>query len=131
MKKKLFWLSGFSAVLGLVTPLLVSADQIKSVCTGGPVTTAFDLLCKFQLLLNAVIPFLIALGAVYFVWGVVQYVVASEEEAKKKGRSRMIYGLIGLVIIFAMWGLVGILVRTLGTNNSTPTSIPCVPGVSC
>ena len=38
------------------------------------------LLCKVQTIINAIIPVLIALGVVYFVWGVVQYVIGDSEE---------------------------------------------------
>jgi ABC-type thiamin/hydroxymethylpyrimidine transport system permease subunit len=68
---------------------------------------------------------------VYFVWGVVQYVIASDEEAKKTGRNRMIYGIIGLVVIVSMWGLVGIVRQTFGLDSAVvPPNIttPCVPG---
>lgn len=131
MKKKLVWLSGLSAGLGLVVPFFVSAQQI-SACSGVTnVNTLFDFICKLQNLLNAIVPFLVALGAIYFIWGVVQYVVASEEEAKKKGRNRMVYGIIGLVIIFAFWGLIRIVVNTLRTPNSGPQAVPCLPGQPC
>jgi len=48
---------------------------------------------------------LLALGVVYFVWGVVTYVIASDEEAKKTGRDRIIYGIIGLAVIIGVWVL--------------------------
>jgi len=39
--------------------------------------------------------------------------IASDEEAKKAGRDRIIFGIIGLAVIVAMWGLVNILIKTL------------------
>jgi ABC-type thiamin/hydroxymethylpyrimidine transport system permease subunit len=83
-------------------------------------------LCKISQILNSVIPVLIALGVVYFVWGVVQYVIASDEEAKKTGRNRIIYGIIGLAVIVAMWGLVGILTRTFNVDNSGVITLPTI-----
>ena len=83
------------------------------------------LLCKLHQVLNFVVPVLIALGVVYFVWGVVQYVIYDEEEAKKKGRDSMIYGIIGLAVIIGLWGLVYAVVNTFNldnTNNYAPTS---------
>ena len=70
-------------------------------------------------ILNSIIPVLIALGVVYFVWGVVQYVIAGGEEAKKKGRDRIIYGTIGLAVITGLWGLVTIIATTFGLNYAT------------
>jgi hypothetical protein len=118
MKKKLIALSGFVLSLSPVVALAANVGSIGS-CNGGvPVTDIPSLLCKISQLLNSVIPVLIALGVVYFVWGVVTYVISSDEEAKKTGRNRIIYGIIGLAVIVAMWGLVGILTNTFGLQNS-------------
>jgi len=75
-----------------------------------------DILCKVGSLLKLVIPVLVALGIVYFVWGVVTYVISNDEEAKKSGKDRIIYGIIGLVVITSMWGLVAIVVDTFGID---------------
>lgn len=111
-------------------PLLALAQTTggtPTVCTGGQITTLQSLLCKFNELLGAVLPVLIALGVVYFVWGVITYVIASDEEAKKKGRDRMIYGIIGLVVIVGLWGLVRLVTNTFGLNNVTNITLPTVP----
>ncbi len=73
-------------------------------------------------ILGYILPVLLALGVVYFVWGVVTYVIADGEEAKKKGKDMIIYGIIGFAVIISLWGLVGIVVRTFRTNNKAPTS---------
>lgn len=121
MKKKLIVLS--SSVLGFM-PLMTLAqsgggcDQISY-----STTTIKTIICKIGDILDIIIPILIVLGVVLFVWGVVMYVIASDEEAKKKGRDRMIYGIIGLVVIIAMWGLVGIVKNSFGLDN-IGTQIP-------
>ena len=90
-------------------------------------TTACDLgnvggiLCRIGELLNSIVPVLIALGVVYFVWGVVMYVIADGEEAKKKGRDRMIFGVIGLAIIIGVWGLVFMVTNTFNLQQPGPT----------
>mgnify|MGYP001562450784 CR=1 FL=1 len=80
--------------------------------------TLSGLLQTIHGLLNAVVPVIVMLGVVYFVWGVVQYVIADSEEAKKGGKDRIVYGIIGLAIIVSLWGLVSILVTTFGLQNS-------------
>ena len=77
-------------------------------------------LFKIQQVLNSVLPVLIALGVIYFVWGVVQYVINDSEEAKKKGKDRMIFGIIGLAIILSLWGLVYIIVDTFNLDYAAP-----------
>lgn len=76
------------------------------------------LICQLQKILNAIIPFLITLGLIYFIWGVAQYVIAGGEESKKKGREHIIYGLIGLAVIVGVWGLVNIVTKTFGLEGN-------------
>lgn len=92
-----------------------------------------NLLSQFQQILNSIVPVLVALGVVYFVWGVVQYVIADGEEAKTKGKGRMIYGVIGFAVIVGLWGLVNIVVKTFFPNSiSAPTLVPVTgPAATC
>lgn len=126
MKKRLIILSSVGLVL---TPFLALAQTLSCGIPGD----LFYTLCKISGLLNSVVPVLIALGVVYFIWGVVSYVLGSDEEAKKKGRDKMIYGLIGIVVIVSIWGLVSILKSTFGVTNTVDVAIPCIPtpGVNC
>jgi len=90
--------------------------------------TIEGILCKIGDILNIVVPILITLAVIYFVWGVITYVIASDEEAKKAGRNRIVFGLIGLAIIIAVWGLVFLLTRTFGIDtNPQNLNFPTVP----
>lgn len=129
MKNKLIVLSGF--VLGfapVVALAQVTIGGTSSSCNlSGNAGTLLDVLCRIGQILNSVVPVLIALGVVYFVWGVVTYVVSSDEETKKAGRDRIIYGIIGLAVIIAVWGLVKILTNTFGVDNAGKITLPTVP----
>ena len=136
MKKKLIVLSGF--VLGLA-PVAVLAQVAGTtggttntggqpvVCTSAAITDIQGILCKLNNIFGAVLPVLIGLGIIFFVWGVISYVVAGDEEAKTKGRDRMIYGVIGLAVIVGVWGLVAILNNSFGLNNAQSITLPTVP----
>ncbi|MFA6274488.1 MAG: hypothetical protein WC662_04985 [Candidatus Paceibacterota bacterium] len=100
----------------------ISGNTVQS-CTGNDM---FALICRISLVLNRIIPVLIVLAVVIFIWGVIMYVVSSEEEAKKKGRQRMIWGLIGLVVIVGMWGLVAIVRNTLNIDNNQNIILPTI-----
>lgn len=91
---------------------------------------AFSIITVVNRILSVIIPVLITLAVVYFIWGVIQYTVSSDEEAKKGARSKIIQGLIGLFVIVAFWGIIRLITNTFGVgpeqiNNS---AIPCIPG---
>jgi len=64
---------------------------------------------------GGVIPLLYALAFLFFLYGVVRYVFSEGEENRTKAKQSIMYGLIGLVVIFVVCGLVDLL---LGTLNS-------------
>jgi hypothetical protein len=61
---------------------------------------------------------LIALGAfVVFIWGVVDFIGgAANEEKRKTGQQHMIWGLIGLVILFGAKAIVMLMANTIGVD---------------
>lgn len=89
------------------------------------------LLTNIHKILNGVVPVIITLGVVYFVWGVVQYVIGGGEEAKKKGKDRIIYGIIGLVVIISLWGLVNILINTFGLGGASAPGLAAGSTSAC
>ena len=67
---------------------------------------------------KSIIPLILTLAIALFVWGVVQYVINDQEEAKKaRGRQFMIWGIIGITVMVSVWGLVGILGNTFGIDT--------------
>jgi len=127
MKKKLGSVLGSLAGLTPLVALAQVTGGTPTVCQGGSVTTLQSFICKLNEILGALLPFLIALGVLYFVYGVVTYMISSDEEAKKAGRDRVIFGIIGLVVIVGLWGLVRIVTNTFGLNNVNPINYPTVP----
>ncbi|MCX6752485.1 MAG: hypothetical protein NTZ87_03230 [Candidatus Nomurabacteria bacterium] len=85
-----------------------------------------DVLIYATCIINkSVIPLIFALAVALFVWGVVQYVINSDEEAKKeKGRQFMIWGIIALAVMVSVWGLVNILGNTFGIEKTIPQVKP-------
>ena len=123
MKKNLFkFVSVFSFFV--LFPFLAFAATVT--CSGNGVGR---IICQFQQILNSLIPVLISLGVVYFVWGVVQYVIADGEEAKKKGRDSMIYGIIGFAVIIGLYGLINMVVNTFGLGGASTYPVP--PSGTC
>jgi len=68
--------------------------------------------------INLIVPVLITVAVGYFIWGVISFISASDEEAKKMGRTKIINGLIGLFVIVAFWGIIAVVKNTFGITGS-------------
>jgi hypothetical protein len=79
-----------------------------------------------------VIPTLVTVGLVAFLFGLLRYVSAGDDEEKiKQGRNFMLYGIIGLFVMVSVWGLVAVINRTLGIGQGGwATDIPSVSGTN-
>jgi len=121
--KKIGYLLATASTMAL--PLTASAQLVNS-GTGG----------QFGLLLNNIlgftntvlIPFIIGIGFLVFVWGMFQFFIAggSNDEAKEKGKSLMIYATLGFVLIIIFWGVVNLLTQSTGLGGASLTSVPTV-----
>jgi uncharacterized membrane protein YidH (DUF202 family) len=70
-----------------------------------------------KLIINPLIIFLFALAAVYFLYGVFQFISNQEnEEAKITGKNHMIWGVIGIVIMMGVFTILGIILRTFNID---------------
>ncbi len=66
------------------------------------------------------IKFVFALAFAYFFWGVVQYALYPDDEAKKeKGRQYMVWGIIALTVMFTVYGLIRVLKNTFNLNDNS------------
>ena len=128
MKKKFIAVSGLGLVFAPFVVLAQTTGGAVAKCApGAAIVDIQTFLCKIGDILNAVLPILIALGVVYFVWGVVTFVISDDEEAKTKGRDRIVMGIIGLAVIIGVWGLVAIVRNTFGLRNDQSITLPTVP----
>ncbi len=84
--------------------------------------TLQSLIPEIQSFLNtAVVPFLITIAAVVFIYGVVRFIAqADNEESRKRGRDFIIWGIAGLVLIFVFWGIVNLIIGVLGLTPNMP-----------
>jgi hypothetical protein len=78
--------------------------------------------------LNTVIGVLFVLATVIFLWGVIQFIASSgSEEGRKKAKGIMTWGIIGLAVMAAAWGVANILITFFGAT--TPPQTPTLPNV--
>ncbi|KKW38777.1 MAG: hypothetical protein UY88_C0001G0003 [Parcubacteria group bacterium GW2011_GWA1_54_88] len=92
--------------LVLALPVVVSAqNDVESLL--GDVRRWLDLL----------VPILMGIGLIFFIWGLIQYFRAEgSDDDKKAARSNIVYGIIIFAAIVGIWGLVNIVLETLNIN---------------
>ncbi len=68
---------------------------------------------------NILVPILFTIAFLVFLWGVFNYFIVggADEDKRKEGRQFILWGLIGFVVMFSLWGLVNILSNTLGLGG--------------
>jgi hypothetical protein len=105
------------ALLVAAFPVVVAAQTVQS--TIGLVGS----------IVASLIPIIIGIAVLVFLWGVMKYVVAKDPEAQKEARSVILYGIIVLFVMVAIWGLVELLGDTLGisTDNTIVPTAPRLP----
>ena len=68
---------------------------------------------------QVLIPFIIGIGFLVFVWGMFQYFIfgGTNDDSKAKGKSLMIWATIGFVMIIIFWGIVRLLATSIGLEG--------------
>lgn len=101
MKKSLLAL----AVLALA-PVAVHAASFK------------DLTDDIVEFVNAsIIPLFYTFAFLLFIIGIVRFFFLGGEEGREKGRQFMLWGIIGFVVMFSVWGIVRLLLTTFGVSG--------------
>jgi Type IV secretion system pilin len=100
-KSSLFLLATF--LLATYPAHAFAAKTFKEVVDTG-IVPLFD---KF------VIPLLYAILFLLFMFGMVRYFFTGGEENREKGKSFVVWALIGMVAVFSVWGVVNLLLNVL------------------
>lgn len=75
-------------------------------------------------IVNPIILLLSGAALVLFLWGVYEFIAhAGDETKRKEGHQAMLWGIIGLVIIFGAYGIINIALGTFNIDTLTPGSI--------
>lgn len=103
-----------TTAVALILPGIASAATIQ------------DTLKTVSDIINMLVPIILALAIVFFLWGVLQYVTKAGEE-KDAARDQMLWGIIAIAVMVSIWGLVGILRSTFNVTDNTPLTPAVVP----
>ena len=108
----------------LILPALAGATTTDSELELGKLTSVVNELLQF--IDSTLVPLIFAIAFIVFIWGVFRYFIAgaADEEKRKEGKSFIFWGLIGFVVMISLWGIVNLLVNSLGFGGQNK---PCLP----
>lgn len=69
-------------------------------------------------IINPIILFLFALAIVYFLYGMLEFLLNQQnDEAKTTGKSHMIWGIVGIAIMLGVWTIMNIVINTFNIQG--------------
>lgn len=111
--------SAIFSLAGLIFPLAVHAEPLEKTtaivrATGG--------------VLQSVVLVVFSLALVVFAWGIVKYLTAAGDAAKLKvARPFLWWGIIGLFVLAAVWGLIVFIAKELNIQEGPETEGKIMP----
>lgn len=108
----------FVSVIAVLLPLFASAQTIQSV------------LSIAKGIVGLISPLIMTIGVAVFIYGIVRYIAASGDEEKiKSAKGYIVYGLLGLFVMVAFWGIVTAIVNTFGLGGGSSITLPPPPSL--
>ncbi len=80
-----------------------------------------------RLIQDGVIPIIIGLALLTFLWGVMKYGTSRDETSRKESIAIIINGIIVLFVMVSVWGLVALFFNFFGLNPSGPVNLQNKP----
>jgi len=105
-------------IISLFSILFLSALAIPVMAA--TVNTFKDLVNSVLIdgILRPIVPLLIGLAVVVFIYGVLVLMFSEGGEKKEDGKKFMIWGIVGIFVMVSVWGLVGILKSTFNLEET-------------
>ena len=98
-----------------------SSAELKS-CSAISFDSLLDILIWAKCVIAAsIIPLIFTLAFLFFLWGMFKYIRDADDVKKREESKKFIYyGIIGLTVMIAVWGIVQIVTTTFGLGNTVP-----------
>lgn len=113
---------GVSGANGTIAPTPASSSAALKSCSAIAFDSLLDILIWLKCIIGAaIIPLIFTLAFLYFLWGMVMFIRGADDVKKREESKKFIYwGIIGLTVMVAVWGIVRIVTATFGLGNTVP-----------
>lgn len=73
-------------------------------------------------ILNPLIVLMFGIAMLVFFWGLVEFIAkAGTDEGRETGKRNMVWGIVGMFIMVAVYGIISLVLNTIGVS---PGSVP-------
>ncbi len=80
-------------------------------------TFGSTMMCLSEFIVGSLVRVLLLLAIFIFIWNLVKFIANRDDvKAREESKKYMFWALVGLMVMFAFWGLVQILAYTFGTK---------------
>lgn len=101
------------------TPQAGSAELQQ--CSKIQFKSILDILIWIKCIIGvAIIPIIFGLATVFFLWGVLKYIRASDSKNREEAQKTIWAGLLGLFVMVSLWGIISIFGTIFGTGSAVP-----------
>lgn len=107
------------AVTFAATPINPSALQVSG-GSGG----FYGVVGIIKNAINVILPVIISLAVLYFLWGLFIYIKANDPAEQEKARMYILWSIIFIAVMVSVWGLVNILTSTFNLDKTAPEPPP-------
>jgi len=102
-----------TALKNVIVLAVASAIVVPSITSAANVENLGGLIRLLASFINPIAAIITGLAFIFFLWGIAKYIFsAGDENKKQEGKSIMLWGIIGLFVMFSIWGILTILFNT-------------------
>ena len=117
MKRITYALLAFAPILALAQTYTTTTSNLSGLVT------------SIKTILNSIIPLFFIIAILYFFWGLIKFITGAGDAKKvAEGKGIMIWGLVALVIMAALFGIINWLTSTVGISGVN--TVPTLPSVT-
>lgn len=123
MRKYLLHVSFLGVFAFLLLPMVTLAGAVDIGYVDTWVGTIRDLVADL-------IPLLIGIAVLLFIWGLVTFIASADDEAARAAaKTKMVWGIIAIFVIVGVWGFVELLQTFTGIDSTTAQDGPGIPTI--